>query len=54
MIRSFGDKLTRDLAAGKAPKRVPRDVAERAVQKLFLLDTVTRLYASERRRLVNC
>jgi plasmid maintenance system killer protein len=31
------------LAAGKVPKRVPRDVAERAVRKLFLLDTVTRL-----------
>jgi len=43
MIRSFRDKLTADLAAGKVPKRVPRDVAERAVRKLFLLDTVTRL-----------
>jgi len=43
MIRSFGGKLTRDLAAGKAPKKVPRDVAERAVRKLFLLETVTRL-----------
>ena len=43
MIRSFRDRLTADLAAGKAPKRVPRDVAERAVRKLFLLDTVTRL-----------
>ena len=36
--------MTEDLAAGRAPKRVPRDVAERAVRKLFLLDTVTRLY----------
>ena len=43
MIRSFKDKRTADLAAGTAPKRVPRDVAERAVRKLFLLDTVTRL-----------
>ncbi len=43
MIRSFRGRLTADLAAGKAPKRVPRDVAERAVRKLFLLDTVTRL-----------
>jgi len=43
MIRSFKDKVTDDLATGKAPKRVPRDVAERAVRKLFLLDTVTRL-----------
>ena len=43
MIRSFRDKRTEDLAAGRAPKRIPRDVAERAVRKLFLLDTVTRL-----------
>jgi toxin HigB-1 len=43
MIRSFKDRLTEDLAAGKSPKRVPRDVAERAARKLFLLDTVTRL-----------
>ena len=43
MIRSFRDKLTEELAAGIPPKRAPRDVAERAVRKLFLLDTVTRL-----------
>lgn len=43
VIRSFKDRLTEDLAAGKAPKRVRRDIAERAVRKLFLLDTVTRL-----------
>lgn len=43
MIRSFSDKLTEDLAAGRAPKRVSRVVAVRAVRKLFLLDTVTRL-----------
>jgi proteic killer suppression protein len=43
MIRSSRDRLTEELAAGRPPKRVPRDVAERAVRKLFLLDTVTRL-----------
>jgi toxin HigB-1 len=43
MIRTFRDKLTEALGAGKSPKRVPRDVAERAVRRLFLLDTVTRL-----------
>lgn len=43
MIRSFRDRPTQDLAAGKASKRIPRDIAERAVRKLFLLDTVTRL-----------
>jgi proteic killer suppression protein len=43
MIWSFRNRLTQGLAAGKAPKRVPRDVAERAVRELFLLDTVTRL-----------
>jgi toxin HigB-1 len=43
MIRSFKDRITEDLAAGKSPKRVPHDIAERAVRKLFLLDTATRL-----------
>ena len=43
MIRSFRNKLTEELAAGRAPKRIPRDLAERAVRKLFLLDTVTPL-----------
>lgn len=43
MIRSFRDRLTEELASGKAPRRLPREIAERAVRKLFLLDTVTRL-----------
>ncbi len=43
MIRSFRDKRTEALARGKAPKNIPPDVAKRAVNKLFLLDTVTRL-----------
>ena len=43
MIRSFRDRLTQDLAAGNTPRRIPRGLAERAVRKLFLLDTVTRL-----------
>ncbi len=43
MIRSFKDRLTEDLAGGKPPRRLPRDIAERAVRRLFLLDTVTRL-----------
>ena len=43
MIRSFRDKRTESLAHGKAPRNIPPDVAKRAVNKLFLLDTVTRL-----------
>ena len=43
MIRSFRDKRTEALGSGLAPKGVPGEVARRAVVKLFLLDTVTRL-----------
>ena len=43
MIRSFRDKRTQSLASGRAPRGVPGDVSRRAVVKLFLLDTVTRL-----------
>mgnify|MGYP001007044236 FL=1 len=43
MIKSFGNRLARELHAGRSPKGVPADVAVRAVRKLFLLDTVTRL-----------
>jgi proteic killer suppression protein len=43
MIRSFKDKRTEALAAGRPPRSIPADVARRAVTRLFLLDTVTRL-----------
>jgi len=43
VIRSFRDKRTRALASGEAPRGVPHDLARRAVVKLFLLETVTRL-----------
>ncbi|MGA2794701.1 MAG: type II toxin-antitoxin system RelE/ParE family toxin [Roseiarcus sp.] len=43
MIRPFRDKRTENLARGKAPRNIPPDVAKRAMNKLFLLDTVTRL-----------
>ena len=43
MIRSFRDKRTEALARGNALKDIPPDVARCAVNKLFLLDTVTRL-----------
>ena len=43
MIRSFKDRRTRDLAEGRIPRGIPADIARRAVNKLFLLDTVTRL-----------
>jgi proteic killer suppression protein len=43
VIRSFRDKRTEALAHGVAPMGAPSDVARRAVVKLFLLSTVTRL-----------
>jgi len=43
MIRSFRDKRTQSLASGRAPRGIPGDAARRAVVKLFLLDTGTRL-----------
>jgi proteic killer suppression protein len=43
MIRSFKGKRTEALARGAAPRLLAADVARRAVNRLFLLDTVTRL-----------
>ena len=43
MIMSFRDARTRELAEGRIPKGIPGDVAKRAVARLFLLDTVTRV-----------
>ncbi len=43
MIKSFKDSGTEALARGKVIKGVPANVLRRAVNKLFLLDTATRL-----------
>lgn len=43
MIKSFRDSRTESLHLGRVPKGIPADVARRAVAKLFLLDTVTRV-----------
>ena len=43
MIRTFADRRTEELHAGVVPRGVPPDVVRRAVRKLFMLDTVTRL-----------
>ncbi len=43
MIRSCRDSRTEALTRGKTVKGVPADVQKRAVNKLFLLETVTRL-----------
>ena len=43
MIKSFKDRRTAALAEGRALKGLPPDVLKRASNKLFLLDTVTRL-----------
>jgi proteic killer suppression protein len=39
MIRSWGNKLTEQLAAGRRPKGFPSDVVIRAAAKLVLIDT---------------
>jgi proteic killer suppression protein len=43
MIKSFADRRTAQLHAGEAPRGIGTDVLKRAVRKLFLIDTVTRL-----------
>lgn len=43
MIKTIKDSRTKALHQGRIPKNVPSDVAKRAVSKLFLLDTVTRI-----------
>lgn len=43
MIKSFRDRRTASLHEGIAVKGVPSDVLRRAVSKLFLIDTATRL-----------
>ena len=43
VIWTFKDSRTESLHNGRVPKGVPPDVAKRAVTKLFLLDTVTRV-----------
>jgi proteic killer suppression protein len=43
MIRSFADARTEQLHAGRAPRGIAPDLVKRAIRKLFLLDTVTRL-----------
>jgi proteic killer suppression protein len=43
MIRSFADARTEQLHEGRAPRGIAPDLVKRAIRKLFLLDTVTRL-----------
>jgi toxin HigB-1 len=43
VIKSFKDRLTEELYGGLPARSVPSDVAKRAIVKLFLIDTVTRL-----------
>lgn len=43
MIKSFADARTAQLHEGRKARGVPADVLSRAVRKLFLIDTVTRL-----------
>lgn len=43
MIRSFADRRTEQLHAGRIPRGMQVDLVRRTVRKLFMLDTVTRL-----------
>ena len=43
MIKSFKDQQTEDLYGGSRSRKTPPDVAKRAIVKLFLIDTVTRI-----------
>ena len=43
MIRMFAGAVTQALYDGVVPKTVPPVVAKRALSKLFLIDTVTRI-----------
>ena len=43
MIKSFKDRQTEDLYGGSRSRKTPPDVAKRAIVKLFLIDTVTRI-----------
>ncbi len=41
--RSYKDKRTEQLYQGHRHRSVPVEIAKRVIQKLFLIDTVTRL-----------
>ncbi|RJQ53622.1 MAG: type II toxin-antitoxin system RelE/ParE family toxin [Actinobacteria bacterium] len=43
MIKTFGDKQTRDLYLTGKSKRLPPDIAKRAARKLEYVDLATRL-----------
>ncbi|MEQ8267896.1 MAG: type II toxin-antitoxin system RelE/ParE family toxin [Parvibaculum sp.] len=43
MIKSYRDKRTAAIAEGNVVKGVPAEILRRAVAKLFMLDTVTRV-----------
>jgi toxin HigB-1 len=43
MIKSFKDDRTERLSRGIVEKSIPSDVAKRALNKIFLIATVTRL-----------
>jgi toxin HigB-1 len=43
VIKSFKDTQTEAIYQGFLPRSVPPDVGKRAIRKLFLIDTVTRL-----------
>jgi proteic killer suppression protein len=43
MIKSYADKTTEQLANGEVPRRVPKQVAQRALVRLVQLDSAVEL-----------
>ena len=41
MIKSYGNKLTQQVAEGNFPKKLPSDIKTRALMRLIQLDNVT-------------
>jgi plasmid maintenance system killer protein len=44
MIKSYADKVTKQLANGEVPKRVPKQVAQRTLMRLVQLDNAVELF----------
>jgi plasmid maintenance system killer protein len=43
MIKSFADKDTQRVFAGRRPRKLPREIVERTETKLAMIDAATRI-----------
>ena len=43
MIKSYANKVTEQIANGKTPRRIPRQVVQRALMRLIQLDNAVEL-----------